>query len=187
MAASSTRTSHPATSISDSLDPAAPKGILIDLDVAMTLEVGPRNPGGVSITGTPPFMAVGALKGRPRTYRHDLESFLYVLLWTVISGSSESPPEGSRLEGWRGGNYEELAARKMVDMTPEGFQSILSEFAPEYETLQQLAEGIRKLLFPIRGDDGTLWTGTVGSQEGRTALYDGILQQFDQAISAQKT
>lgn len=173
--------------ISESLDPETPKGILIDLDVAMILEVGPRNPGGVSITGTPPFMAVGALKGRSRTYRHDLESFLYVLLWAVISGTSESPPEGSRLERWQGGNYEELAARKMVDMTPEGFQSILSEFPPEYKKLQQLAEGIRRLLFPIRGDDGTLWTGTVGSQEGRTSLYDGILQHFDQAISAHKT
>lgn len=173
--------------ISESLDPETPKGILIDLDVAMILEVGPRNPGGVSITGTPPFMAVGALKGRSRTYRHDLESFLYVLLWAVISGTSESPPEGSRLERWQDGDYEELAARKMVDMTPDGFQSILSEFPPEYRKLQQLAEGIRRLLFPIRGDDGTLWTGTVGSQEGRTKLYDGILQQFDQAISALKT
>lgn len=173
--------------ISDSQDPAAPKGILIDLDVAMILEVGPRNPGGVSITGTPPFMAVGALTGRPRTYRHDLESFLYVLLWSVISGSSKSPPQGSRLQRWRGGNYEELAARKMVDMTPEGFESILSEFVPEYRSLQPLAEGIRKLLFEVRVDDGTLWTGTVGSHEGRTTLYDGILQLFDQAISVHNT
>lgn len=173
--------------ISESLDPEAPKGILIDLDVAMILEVGPRNPGSVSITGTPPFMAVGALKGRPRTYRHDLESFLYVLLWAVITDRSESLPEGSRLQRWRGGNYEELAARKMVDMTPEGFESIVAEFAPEYQNLQQLAEGIRRLLFPLQEDDGTLWTGTVGSQEGRTELYDGILQEFDQAITAHKT
>lgn len=173
--------------ISDALDPEGPKGILIDLDVAMILDVGPRNPGGISITGTPPFMAVGALKGRPRTYRHDLESFLYVLLWAIISDGSESPPEGSKLHRWRSGNYEEMAARKMVDMASGGFQSILSGFALRCQNLQQLAEGFRQLLFPIREDDGTLWTGTVGSQEGRAMLYDGILQLFDQAISLHKT
>lgn len=166
----------------------APKGVLIDLDVAMLLDVGPRNPGGISITGTPPFMAIGALKGRPRTYRHDLESFLYVLLWVIIADDgAESPPEGSRLRRWRGGSYEEMAGRKMVDMAPDGFQSILLEFAPEYQTLQPLAEGFRQLLFPIRVDDGTLWTGTVSSRDGRAMLYDGILQMLDQAISLQKS
>ncbi|KAJ0168216.1 hypothetical protein CTA2_8440 [Colletotrichum tanaceti] len=173
--------------ISERVDPEAPKGILIDLDVAMILDVGPRNPGGISITGTPPFMAIGALRGRPRTYRHDLESFLYVLLWAVIADGSESPPEGSRLQRWRRGGYEEMAGRKMVDMAPDGFQSILLEFASKYQTLRPLVEGFRQLLFPIREDDGTLWTGTVSSQDGRAMLYDGILQMFDKAITLQKS
>lgn len=169
--------------ITDFIDPEAPKGILIDLDVAMVLDVGPRNPGGISITGTPPFMAIGALKGRPRTYRHDLESFLYVFLWAVISDGSEFPPKGSQLQGWRSGSYEEMAERKMVDMAPHGFQAILSEFSPKFQALQRFAEGFRQLLFPVREDDGTLWTGTIGSQDGRAMLYNEILQLFDQAIS----
>lgn len=169
--------------IPECLDPEAPKGVLIDLDVAMILDVGPRNPGGISITGTPPFMAIGALKGRPRTYRHDLESFLYVLLWAAISDGSESPPPGSRLQRWRSGSYEEMAERKTVDMGPNEFQSIMSEFSPKYQAVQPLAESFRQLLFPIREDDGTLWTGTVGSQHGRDILYDKILQIFSQAIS----
>ncbi|CAG9946221.1 unnamed protein product [Clonostachys rosea f. rosea IK726] len=135
----------------------------------------------------PPFMAIGALKGRPRTYRHDLESFIYVLLWAIIADRSESPPEGSRLQRWRSGSYEEMAGRKMVDMAQDGFQSILSEFAPEYQTLRPLAEGFRQLLFPIRVDDGTLWTGTISSQDGRARLYDVILQMLDQAIGLQKS
>ncbi|KAG8161427.1 hypothetical protein KVR01_008414 [Diaporthe batatas] len=171
--------------ISDSPDPGAPSGILIDLDVAMILEAGPRNPGGISITGTPPFMAVGALEGRPRTYRHDVESFLYVLLWAVISDGAVSPPGDSRLQGWRGGSYEGMAARKMVDMTSDGFRRILSEFAPGYRGLQELAQGFRQLLFPVRVDDERLsstGTGTVGPRDEGAALYDGVLRLFDQAI-----
>lgn len=156
---------------------------MIDLDVAMILDVGPRNPGGISITGTPPFMAIGALKGRPRTYRHDLESFLYVLLWVSISGGSESPPQGSRLQRWRSGSYEDIADCKMLDMAPDGFQPILLEFAPEYQTLYSLAKDFRQLLFPSRVDNGIQWTETVGSRDAKPTLYDGILQIFDQAIS----
>ena len=72
-----------------------PKGILIDLDVAMDLETGPRTPG--EVVGTRPFMSIGILKKRRHTYRHDLESFLYVFLWTVISNGQENPPKTSRL------------------------------------------------------------------------------------------
>ncbi|KAK2611911.1 hypothetical protein QQS21_002017 [Conoideocrella luteorostrata] len=146
--------------ISESVDPEAPKGVMINLDVAMIMDVWPQNPGGISITGTPPFTAICAPKGRHRTYRHDLESFLYVLLWAVIADRSESPPEGSRLQRWQSESYEEMAGRKMVHMAPDGFQSILLEFAPECQTLQPLAGGFRRLLFPVRVDDGTLWTGT---------------------------
>lgn len=171
--------------ITDSVDPEAPKGILIDLDVAMILDVGPRNPGGISITGTPPFMAIGALKGQPRTYRHDLESFLYALLWSVISDGSESPPEDSKLQGWRSGSYAEMATQKMVDMAPDAFRSLLAEFKPKYQTLRSVAEDFRQLLFPIR-DDGTLWIGTADVQEGKATLYDEVLRIFDEAVSSWK-
>jgi len=72
-----------------------PKGILIDLDVAMDLETGPRTPG--EVVGTRPFMSIGILKKRRHAYRHNLESFLYVFLWTVISNGQENPPKTSRL------------------------------------------------------------------------------------------
>ena len=68
--------------ITDAQHEGDPRGILIDLDVAMNITDGPRTPG--EVTGTRPFMAIGILRKRRHTYRHDLESFLYVFLWTVI-------------------------------------------------------------------------------------------------------
>ncbi len=103
------------------------RGIMIDLDVAMILELGPRTPG--EVTGTRPFMAIGILKGRRHTYRHDLESFLYVFMWAIISNRAQSPPTTSRLQRWSKGSWEESAMAKMSDMEETNFgSSILAEF-----------------------------------------------------------
>ncbi|KAI0403530.1 hypothetical protein F4802DRAFT_570803 [Xylaria palmicola] len=72
-----------------------PKGVQRDLDSAVELAAGTEIEDG--ITGTRPFMAIGVLKGECHTYRHDLESFLYVFLWAIITNHTESPPETSRL------------------------------------------------------------------------------------------
>jgi serine/threonine protein kinase len=51
----------------------APKGRLIDLDLAKELD---SMPGGARHrTGTMQFMAIEVLEGKGHTYRHDLESF----------------------------------------------------------------------------------------------------------------
>lgn len=81
--------------ILDDQDEQKPKGILIDLDSAIQLEeISETEPG---ITGTRSFIAIGVLKKECHTYRHDLESFLYVLLWTIITNHTEDPPETSKL------------------------------------------------------------------------------------------
>ncbi|KAM4066706.1 kinase [Hirsutella rhossiliensis] len=54
-------------------------GMLIDLDLAK--ELGSGRSGARCRTGTMEFMAVEVLQGISHTYRHDLESFFYVLLW----------------------------------------------------------------------------------------------------------
>lgn len=84
--------------ITESPDENDPKGMLIDLDVAMDLDVGPRKPG--EVTGTWPFMSISILRCRPHRYRQGLESFLYVFLWTVISNRNENPPVDSQLRVW---------------------------------------------------------------------------------------
>lgn len=72
-------------------------------------------------------------------------------------------------------------------MAASEFQLILSEFLPKYRSLQPLAEALYQLLFPVREDYTTLWTGTVGLQDGRAMLYDKVLQSFDETGRLQKS
>jgi hypothetical protein len=106
-----------------------PKGLLIDLDVAMNLMVGPRTLN--EVVGTRAFMSIGILKCRPHRYRHDLESFLYVFLRIVISNRDELPPPASRLREWNHGSWEDSAKLKTSDMDKNHFATIiLAEFFP---------------------------------------------------------
>jgi len=58
------------------------KGALIDLDGSLDLVKGLARKG--ELIGSKGFMAIGILTRNPHTYRHDLESLLYVCLWVVI-------------------------------------------------------------------------------------------------------
>ncbi|EPE31464.1 Protein kinase-like (PK-like) [Glarea lozoyensis ATCC 20868] len=161
-----------------------PKGLLIDLDVAMNLMVGPRTPN--EVVGTRAFMSIGILKCRPHRYRHDLESFLYVFLRIVISNRKELPPPTSRLREWNQGSWEDSAKLKSHDMDKNHFASIiLAEFPPEFYSLRPLAEEFRRILFPIH-EDGNIWTGTNSSLTETNKLYDGITAAFENAISYEK-
>ncbi|KAK1948825.1 FunK1 protein kinase [Colletotrichum sublineola] len=166
--------------ILDNQDEGKPKGILIDLDSAIELaEDLEEEPG---ITGTRPFMAIGVLKGQYHTYRHDLESFLYVFLWTIITNHAENPPETSKLRQWSNGDWKELAVRKSSDMDQDNFQNILEEFPPEFDSLKSLAKSLRQVLFPPR--DGVIWTGSDGSPEAVDKLYNGMIHVFEKAIDS---
>jgi len=159
-----------------------PRGILIDYDVAVVLDQEGLGPKG-SVSGTRPFMAIGVLQSERHTYRHDLESFLYVFLWTIITNHEGSPPPESKLQAWSRGTWDDAALpqRKLFDMSLDGFQSILGEFNAKYHSLKPLAEKLREILFPLR-DDGAIWTATDLSHDGTDKLYDGIIGAFEDAI-----
>ena len=167
--------------ILDGQDQGRPRGILIDLDSAIELADGSGTD--LGITGTRPFMAIGVLKGERHTYRHDLESFLYVFLWAVITNHSEDPPDASKLRQWSNGDWNELAVRKSLDVDQDNFQSVLREFPPQFHTLMPLAESLRHILFPLR--DGIIWTGTDGSPEAVDKLYDGMIRAFEDALGSE--
>ena len=165
--------------ILDDQEEGMPKGILIDLDSAT--EVAGDTESEPGITGTRPFMAIGVLNSERHTYRHDLESFFYVLLWTIISNHTDNPPEASKLRRWSNGDWNELAARKSFDVE-EGFQDVLAEFTPEFRSLKLLAETLRQIIFPLQ--DGAIWTGSDNSPEAIDKLYDEMIQAFEAAISS---
>lgn len=167
--------------ILDGQEEGRPKGILIDLDSAIELaEELETEPG---ITGTRPFMAIGVLRSEYHTYRHDLESFLYVFLWTVITNHTENLPAASKLRQWSNGDWNELATRKSLDMDHDHFRIILEEFTSEFHSLKPLADNLHQILFPLR--DGIIWTGTDDSPETVDRLYDGMIRAFEQAIDCE--
>lgn len=153
----------------------SPKGILIDFDSAVDMEAGPNRR---QITGTRPFMSIGILREQPHTYRHDLESFLYVFLSTVIANRNFDLPEDSKLHDWSQGTWRDSAREKAHFMKKSNFTHILDEFPEEHETLKPLAEDLREILFPMEGDE--LFTGTDLAAENR--IYNGMIGAFEWTI-----
>ncbi|KAH9909307.1 hypothetical protein F4778DRAFT_716150 [Xylariomycetidae sp. FL2044] len=153
----------------------SPKGILIDLDSALDLEAGPNRR---QITGTRAFMSIGILRERSHTYRHDLESFFYVFLRSVIANRDPNLPENSKLRDWSRGTWRDSARSKAHFMAKGNFTYILDEFPEEHESLKPLAEDLRDILFPMEGDG--LFTGTDHAAENR--IYNGMIGAFEWAI-----
>jgi hypothetical protein len=141
------------------------------------------------------FMAIEVLQGKGHTYWHDLESFFYVFIWMCIRYGHEavrktSPPRWSetkrrrtrptstsRLQGWYSGTYTEIGRNKLGDMDMNGFEDIVAEFAPQFESQMQLARELRSTLFPIR--DGAIFTGTFRNSD---IMYDGMINAFSSAM-----
>jgi hypothetical protein len=44
----------------------------------------------------------------------------------------------SRLQGWNYGTYTEVGRNKLGDMGENGFEDVVSEFAPQFENRKQV-------------------------------------------------
>jgi serine/threonine protein kinase len=93
-------------------------GVLNDFDLALLLS-DEKPSTSKQRTGTKPYMAINLLVPEPpyHLYRHDLESFLYVLVFLTCQ------IEGSPLADWKNLAMEDLKARKTAAITNEGFPS----------------------------------------------------------------
>ncbi|KJZ69638.1 hypothetical protein HIM_10977 [Hirsutella minnesotensis 3608] len=157
-------------------------GMLIDLDLAK--ELGSGRSGARCRTGTMEFMAIEVLLGISHTYRHDLESFFYVLIWQCVRRGWEflkKPMDhsNSKLRAWYTGNYEDIATVKLSHMSKAedmGFGFILREFPPEFDCVKPLCRELRGILFPYK--DGLF----VGTPKDPEVLYGPIIKAFDKAI-----
>ncbi|RWA06396.1 hypothetical protein EKO27_g8714 [Xylaria grammica] len=160
------------------------KGMLIDLDLAKVRDSGPS--GARHQTGTMQFMAVEVLRTVDHTYRHDLESFFYVLLWMCARQSwnngfagEERPPKESLLWRWEIGSFKYIAAAKEGDMTVNRLEGIMDEFPEALDVVKPLCLRIRKILFPLDQDERMCF----GTPEGDPdQLYTPIIAAYDAAI-----
>ena len=159
-------------------------GMLIDLDLAKVL--GSGRSGARHQTGTMEFMAIEVLQGIDHTYRHDLESFFYVLIWLCarrgwdLCGNPKGRPKESVLTKWYSGSFKDIAEAKRGYMHVDGFEDILDELPAAFDRVKPLCKKIRGILFPLQ-KDGTLFKGT--REDPPEKLYDPIIQAFDSAIA----
>ncbi|KAJ3577897.1 hypothetical protein NPX13_g2667 [Xylaria arbuscula] len=159
------------------------KGMLIDLDMAKE-----KDSEALHRTGTMQFMAVEVLQKVDHTYRHDLESFFYVLLWMCARQSwsngfagEERPPKESLLRKWEMGTFKEIAFAKQGAMTVNILEQIACEFPEALSVVKPLCLTIRSIMF---GGKARLEFGTPSGPP--EPLYDGIITAYDEAISKLK-
>jgi hypothetical protein len=163
--------------ISDVQKEGEPRGFLIDMDAAKLLD----DPNAKDeLTGTRLFMAIGVLKARAHTYRHDLESLFYCLLWIASIHGREGLPKDSNFYGWALGSFDDCAKNKSKDMGEGEFEQILSNFSPEFKALGGLARELRIIMFP--NQDGSLFMGSDGETESEDEVYDRMIDAFDRAL-----
>ncbi|OTB04962.1 hypothetical protein M426DRAFT_11051 [Hypoxylon sp. CI-4A] len=160
------------------------KGMLIDLDLAKVRDSGPS--GARHQTGTMQFMAVEVLRKTDHTYRHDLESFFYVLLWMCARqswwngfGGEEKPPKESLFRRWEIGSFRSIAQAKAGDMTVDGLEGIMSEFPRALDDIKPLCLRIRKILFPLDKDERMSFGTPAGDPD---QLYGPTIAAYDEAI-----
>ncbi|EDN09411.1 predicted protein [Histoplasma mississippiense (nom. inval.)] len=130
-------------------------GILVDLDLAK--EVGSGRSGARHQTGTREFMAIDVLLTIDHTYRHDFESFFYVLIWQCPrygwGKSGLNRPKYRMLKESYTGNYEKIANGKRGNMETGGYERIvMKEFPPGFECVKSSCKTARRILFPYGGE-----------------------------------
>ena len=160
------------------------KGMLIDLDLAKVRDSGPS--GARHQTGTMQFMAIEVLRTADHTYRHDLESFFYVLLWMCARqswnngfGGKEEPPRDSILRKWEIGTFKHIANAKVGHMTVNGLEEVMDEFPDVFDVVKPLCLKIRSIMF---GETARLNIGTPSSDPDE--LYRAIITAYDEVIDA---
>lgn len=132
-------------------------------------------------------MAVEVLRKADHTYRHDLESFFYVLLWMCarqawsnVFGGDQQPPKESLRRKWEIGSFKDIARIKAGDMTVDGLEDIMGEFPMAMDVVKPLCLRIRKILFPLDKDERMSFGTPNGDPD---QLYSPIITAFNEAIS----
>ncbi|VCU41400.1 Bgt-20125 [Blumeria graminis f. sp. tritici] len=158
----------------------ASEGLLIDLDMASFREEIKGKKQRERITGTLKYMALELLEAiddndytLKQTYRHDLESFFYVLIVGCMSYCREEAP--THLQNWYLANTTFCFKLKQSDVIYEFEKQILNYFTPTFECLQELARSLRQILF---GDESVGYR----TPEDPNVLYEPIIRAFDDTI-----
>jgi serine/threonine protein kinase len=172
-------------------------GFLIDFDLAIDLQRS-QNSGAKHRTGTFHFMAIGLLQGHEHSYRHDLESFFYILLYlcTYYSGPGGQKRDAISISSLSLFEKCSTVARftddeaEMMALVSDIKLAALSKASFRDESLPTLAPlmrqnlmGVlikwREVLFPLNYDEGRIEVKAVGSP---AELYSKMLAILTEEI-----
>ena len=163
-------------------------GMLIDLDLATVVKEDGTNERSEAqkMTGTLKFVAIEVVElafcnARLKldyTYRHDLESFFYVLLSVCIScgWGGTRRREADPFQNWYALPYKDIATTKSSHTSKRYFESmIISELSPAFDSVKDLSRVLRDTLF----GKGELNTRT---DPDASSFYERIIKAYDEAI-----
>jgi hypothetical protein len=158
--------------------------MLIDLDLAI---VDGERTGGRHMTGTMKFMAIDVLCEVEHTYRHDLESFFYVLLWICACRAWEREfyckckdrLADNVLGDWYGDTNKKIVGNKQGSMYVDGFENILKEFSSVFDYIKSLCREVRIVLFSLIKDEKLDFE----TLTDLNILYKLIIKAFEDVIA----
>ncbi|VCU41221.1 Bgt-50506 [Blumeria graminis f. sp. tritici] len=166
-------------------------GLLIDLDLAISLNDVNSEQNRQTMTGTMEYIALGILqaniyetgKGYNHTYRHDLESFFYVLVLACIRFGWGNKKSGHTdvLSKWYTGTVQNMYLNKKEAVSHKYFKKcLLDHFSTRYDCVKALVTRLRIILF-----DRSTGVDT-STNPFADEVYDLILKAFDNEIKGIK-
>lgn len=102
-------------------------------------------------TATPPFMAHELVDSRGfvrHLYRHELESFLYIMVWTAVSYEGRKNFKGKKkqLMWWRMGDWLTISKKRKLFFTFwNEYKRIMGEITKKYEVMRYTIRQLIKL------------------------------------------
>jgi len=154
-------------------------GFLIDLDHAIEADAIGRHSSVPECTGTLEFMSIDALQNYPsfqHIYYDDLQSFMWVFLWLIISDRANCPALGR----WSGNrDPEEIGLIKEAQVGRDKiFEVGLACWFDQNlgQAVSNAARDLRRALFPV-GERKEL-----EREDVRDRLYDNVINAFDDAL-----
>ena len=129
------------------------KGVVNDWDMASILNDDGEVPTSTAKhrTGTLPFMARDLLRPNPppHLYRHDLESFFYILVWSTIHYDLKNKvrlPVCKELAPWDGVSFQTAwSAKSAFIATPEAAEDVFANIREGFKDLSEWLVPLRKL------------------------------------------
>lgn len=120
---------------------------MIDMDSAAPKD-GQTASGARWKTGTRAFMAIGVLRGEKNTYRHDLESFFWVIFWICIHYNGKREVKNSQFQMWNFIDMERLGNEKHgLVLNPHFNDRLAKDCQPYYKSLIPCVNRFREVLF----------------------------------------